>query len=789
MNRPLVWSAAAFALGVYTAAQDTRDGLLLAGIMLAAGLIFITRAHLPLRWQRLVVIFCFFSAGMFVYGVRDLESRVDSLGAAAYHDPGRYYILEGAVREADVILSDTGYASFTLDADTVFLGGEKQPLEGGVHIRWIEPAFPLYPGERIRVEGVVEYALSRVNPGVRSYEETLRGRDTHTALRIYGGDSIERIADEPPASLRYWAARFRHAQAQHLTQLVPDNAVPFVRTVWLGDRRGIGQDQYDAFLRAGTAHILAVSGIHMGIIFLTVRGVFGMFIGNRRARALFVIAAVFAFAFVAGARVSALRAALMIAVYMLAECFDREPDTPSALGLAALILLWLNPLYLFEIGFQLSFLSVSSILLFHEPIKNALGRAGMPEYAAGAVALPLAVQVLPLPLAAHLFHVAPLTAPLTNLAVVPLLGAVLWLAFLTAAIGAVWNGLGAVFGHAAGAAVSFIETISGFAANLPGGHATLVSPALAAVACYYAAAWLAWRGARTSSWTRRRTLACAGLVLAVPFLWRPAHPPHEVVFIDVGHGDAVFVRSPGGDTMLVDGGDRVGGMDMGARTVAPFLRNQGVDHLDYVAVTHAHSDHMGGLFHIVENFSVGEVILGIPSDTQLERSFLEACRENGVPVRRVFSGNIIPLAGGAVEVLHPPEHWAGAANLNDESLVLRMQWDAGAILLTGDIEEQAERLLEDTDVNASLMQAPHHGSATSSTPGFLDAVSPSHAVASTPGAPVLNDSVVNRYQARRITLWRTNHHGGIQIRERNGRFVIQSAREQRGLLPESAVVP
>ena len=789
MNRPLVWCAAAFALGVYAAAQDVRDVTLFAAVLLAAGLILVTRAHLPLRWRGPAAVLCFFAAGMFVFGARGLEPGVDSLGAATHHEPGRYYILEGAVRQADVILPGTNYASFVLDADSVMHGGERQPLAGGVHVRWIEPAFPVYPGERIRVEGVPEFALSRVNPGVNSFEETLRGRDIHTALRIQGKAQIERAGQAPRASLRYWAARFRHLQAEHLMDLAPESALPFLHTVWLGERRGIGQDQYDAFLRAGTAHILAVSGIHMGIVFLTVRGVLGMFVRNRRARALLVIAAVFAFAFVAGARVSALRAALMVAVYMLAECFDREPDTPSALGLAALILLSINPGYLFEIGFQLSFLSVSSILLFHEPIKDALSRTGLPENLRGAVAAPLAVQVLPLPLAAHLFHVLPLAAPLTNLIVVPLLTAVLWLTFLAAAAGAVWGALGAVFGHAAGAVTVLIETISGAVSNAPGGHVALVSPALAAAACYYGAVWIAWRGARARDWSSGRTLACAGLIIATPLLWRPADPPHEVVFLDVGHGDAIFVRSPGGGTMLVDGGDRVGGFDMGEREVAPFLRNRHVDHLDYVVATHAHSDHMGGLFHIIENFSVGEVILGIPSDTQLERSFLDACGENGVPVRRVARGDVIPLAGRPAEVLHPPEDWTGAANLNDESLVLRLRWDAGDILLTGDVEEAAERLLEEQDVTAALMQAPHHGSATSSTPGFIDAASPTYAVASTPGPPVLNESVMERYRERRIPVWRTDRHGGIQIRERGGRFVIDAARAKRGLLPDGAVVP
>lgn len=797
MNRPLLWCALAFAAGIYVAdgapAAGVSYGVVACGVGIAvtgAGFLRPSLRHLP-------ILLAFAGAGAFVHGFHYLDSPADPLARYALAEESPYLTLEGRVREADIILDDTEYATVIVDVTEARDDGERLPRTGRVQVRWSAPngwnnaeegeARPVLPGEKIRVEGNVNYRLGPVNHGVRDVEDHLRRQGVHSMVRVYGPDGVDVLEAPPTRPHRYWPARWRQLQAERLSGIVAEAAIPLVYTVWLGDRRRVDDEDYDTYLRAGTAHILAVSGIHMGIVFLTVSAVLGMLVRNRRVRAVLVIVAVFGFALTTGARVSAMRASLMVAAYMAYELFDREPDTPSALSLAGLILLVSNPDSLFQLGFQLSFMSVASILLFHKPIEYRLEGLRMPWAMRQTLAATLAVQILPLPLLLHTFHVLPGLGPLVNLAVVPLLTLVLWVSCFTAAAAFVWEGAALISGHALAPLVWLIDSAAGAVTSVPGSYWRVAAPPALSVASYFGGVAAAWYGVRVGMDPKRWGTALAlGLVGALIF-WRPWTPEPEIVVLDLGSGDAIFVRAPSGQTLLVDGGDAGRFVDMGERVVEPFLRSRQVSRLDYVAVTHAHSDHIGGLFHVLERFDVGRVVLSAtPSGEDIEAAFIALCEAQGVPVQRAHRGMRVPLEGSPATVMHPPEDWPGSGSLNDDSLVLRLDWPGGAILLTGDVESSAEAAMADLALNAEGMQAPHHGSDTSSTAPFIDAVDPQAVFMSTPGPPILNDSVLRRYGARDIPIWRTDIHGGLRITVGDDGHSIASAREERGTLPSSA---
>jgi competence protein ComEC len=286
----------------------------------------------------------------------------------------------------------------------------------------------------------------------------------------------------------------------------------------------------------------------------------------------------------------------------------------------------------------------------------------------------------------------------------------------------------------------------------------------------------------TARWRRYAMLAAACLTLAW-ITWQPWHRPPTVDFLDVGHGDAAFIRTPAGTTLLIDGGDTSRYVDCGERVVAPFLLAHGVDKLDYVVASHADRDHMGGLLHVIERLQVRQVILG-PKDSgrPLEASLLEVCATRDIPIRRVAAGDTLPLAGATLDILHPaPEGWPGN-NINNTSLVMHLTWPGMNVLFTGDIEEEAESLLADNAPTTTLLKVPHHGSQTSSTPALLDATTPQHAIFSTVPSgrrPAIGKGILERYQTRNITPWRTDNNGGIRIRQVEGQLVIRGARDVR----------
>jgi competence protein ComEC len=267
-----------------------------------------------------------------------------------------------------------------------------------------------------------------------------------------------------------------------------------------------------------------------------------------------------------------------------------------------------------------------------------------------------------------------------------------------------------------------------------------------------------------TAWATALTLA---LLVLHPL--SPARTGLSVSFMDVGHGDAILVELPGRKTMLVDGGgQREGTYDIGERVVSPFLWDRGIKHVDAVVLTHPHPDHGRGLQAVVRNFSVGEFWEGgahpkAPSTLGLHAELPEELTRRGL-----FRGDRIHKGGVRIEVLHPGAgDTDSSSEANRDSLVLRLVYGRTALLLTGDILAGSEReILEECgEIGAAVVKAPHHGSRSSSSRAFLDAVSPQCVVISCgrqrQGLPA--HEVLRRYVRMGALVYRTDIHGAITI--------------------------
>jgi len=719
------------------------------------------------------------AAGAMLWTLRLAGPQGDALSRHSLSHPGTQYRLEGVVRQPGLYLPRKGYNRFVLDVTNVWAEGSPLDAKGRVLVRWSNPPSPIYAGERVHVAGSLAHALGPVNHAVRSIEDHYRAEGVFSALAIRGNAVTRQgLRFRGPA---YWASRLRAKEAEILERCVPEKALPLVLAVWLGDRSLISRRAYREFTASGTAHMLAVSGVHAGIVYASVGFLLRILLKSRRLRAILTMAAVFLFALVAGAQISSLRAAVMLALYLTADLFDREPDAPTALSLSGLIFLCLNPNNLFEVGFLLSFASVASILLFARALQEGL--QWIPRWFRGSLAVTLSVQLLPLPLASHFFHVLPLAAPLANLIVIPLLTGMLWLCFVTVVSAAVFPPAGLIFGHALAPLDALIRFTAAGVIKAPGSYVSVVSPSPPAMICYWAAVaalgFALWRGTRWRSWASA-ALACGFLAWVG---WRPWSLPPTVDFLDVRHSDAAFVRTPGGDTVLIDGGVADDYHDMGEDVVAPFLLTHGVDRLDYVIASHPEADHMGGLFYILRRMPVGCVLLNSePSNRKIELDFLALCEQRRVPVKRLARGDQLALNGADLEVLHPPRGWH-ADKINNCSLVVRITWPGLSLLFPGDVEREAEELILQADCRANVLKVPHHGSITSSHDAFLDAVQPSHVVISTAETSRLKAAdprILTRYTARQIEVLRTDYLGGLQLREQDGQWRFSGARPARG---------
>jgi len=291
-------------------------------------------------------------------------------------------------------------------------------------------------------------------------------------------------------------------------------------------------------------------------------------------------------------------------------------------------------------------------------------------------------------------------------------------------------------------------------------------------------------------------LALAGftfLAAVHPLGARLARGKLEVTVLDVGQGDSIFVAFPDGRTMLIDGGGEPGstfthglrsGPDVGEDVVAPYLWSRGLKRLYVVALTHAHHDHLDGLRAVLNDFTVGELWVGLDSDAPAFRDLLDEAKAHGVKIVHHYAAEKFDFGGVQCAIAWPPAPGGTPLTENNDSLVISLQDGTTRFLLPGDIEAKAEKELSSGDENlrADFLKVPHHGSKSSSTEAFLEGVAPRFAVISVgEGNPFghPNDSVVERYAQRGTKLLRTDQDGAITALSDGHRLTLTSYRDSQ----------
>ena len=515
----------------------------------------------------------------------------------------------------------------------------------------------------------------------------------------------------------------------------------------LGTRELVTPETAEDFLESGTVHLLAISGLHLGILVSGLWWLRRLRLLSRRGLLYTAIAFVVFYALVADARPPVVRAAILVGVMCTASLCGRQSLGMNALAFAGLLLLIVNPSNLFQTGPQLSFLAVTTLGVvaregrLHNRKRSSLDRLiaqsrpwpiRAARYVVGSLAgfclTSTSIWVVSLPLVMYRFHVvAPVGMVVNPLVVIPMASA-LYSGFAVLCIGWIAPPFAAFCGWCCDTSLAAIQWAVELGLCLQGNHVWIPAPPWWWVAGFYAALglgmvclWrpppLRWVAALIAAWFALGFGYSLGSRLP-----RAAGDPELVcTFIAVGHGTSVLIELPTGQAILYDAG-QLGSPSTVAAKVASVIWSRGRDHLDAVIISHADVDHFNALPALLERFTVGTVYITpimLRDDTAAVRALVRAIGAHRIPIRRIAAGASLDVMGStSIDVLHPPAMGVPGSD-NANSIVLMVEHGGRRLLLPGDLEEQGlDELLSQAPLDCDVIMAPHHGSPRSDPDSF-----------------------------------------------------------------------
>lgn len=639
----------------------------------------------------------------------------------------------------------------------------------------------LWPGQRVQVWARLRPEEPPGNPGQSTAYEAHRRR----ALLFHGSFDPQRLVVLSAAPRwRRWLDRARERLSQRVIELAPSaEAAGLYLALAAGARSELPDEAEEQFARSGLAHVLSVSGLHVAALallalvalrWMAVRAWPGARTFDvRRWVAPLCVPLLWAYVIFTGNQPPAIRSALMATVVLLGLSLWRRADALNGLCLAALALVTWDPASVADLSLRLSFIAVLSLVLLAPAIRQALPVPRpdpevprffvqkLREAAVQTLCSSAAVTLAGLPLVATAFHRLSLAGLISNIVCMPLCAALTAVAAGGAALFVASPVLATPVLFLGGWASQLLMTLAGLFSAIPGAAIPVRSLGSGAAAAFYAG--LLCFSVGRGFWRWGSALVPLALIFAWGLPGLLSRPGMEVTFLSVGQGDAVVVSSQG-HHLLVDGGGVPGGGDTGRRFVLPFLREQGIDRLDLTVLSHPHPDHALGLVSTLAAVPTDRLWLAAgTTEGELSNQVQSAAR--GAAVEAVEAGHPqVQLGEVTVTVLGPPRDRILLEGVNDHSIVLKLQHGAVSVLLTGDIEEAGEEALTPDPV--TILKAPHHGSKTSSSPGFVSATRPRFVVFCV-GAynrfHFPNASVVERYGATGARCLRTDVSGAIRF--------------------------
>jgi len=788
----LILLSAAWVAGIYLGTRFNLPPVLLSVSLVPLPLLLLFKKHRKAIIISSLSLIALFTAAWYAYQSLNI---IDADDLRFYNDRGTVAVRGMVARDPEI--SDRSTHLY-FSASEIHAEGEWRPVEGNALL--FVPRISKYKyGDQLCVAGELE-----TPPQLNGFD--YQGYLAHQG--IYGTMLYPEIESEAhgagfkPLAVIY---ELRASLAQTLSRVLPEPQASLAQGILLGIRENIPPSVKDDFIHTGTAHLLAISGLHLGIVAGIMLSLGIWLFGRRHYLYIWLaLATIWLYALLTGMHPPVVRGAIMASLFLTAELLGRQRSAITALVFAAAVMVGISPCILGDAAFQLSFLAMAG-LVFLFPAFRAMGRKAVAAiigeegavstaaaFAGDSLSVTMAAVIAVWPVVAYYFGIISFVGPLTTFLLLPALPLIILAGAASGIAGLIFLSAGQIIGWLAWLFLSYMLAVVGWLASSPLAFIEVDPVAPYWLWLYYAALTVTivfGRKIKTffppvAAGLKSGAGRSASLVNQLPMKW--AIPPLatmamlvwflaaaipddrlHVSFLDVGQGDAILVQQ-GTQQVLIDGGPSPQKVNLELGRQMPFWDRT----IELVILTHPDQDHLAGLVEVLKRYRVEKVLdPNLDSDSPLYEEWQRLIAEKDIEKTTARAGQQINLSEATFEVLHPPETLlkSAAEDVDDNnSAVLWLRTGRASFLLAADIRQEAEfhLITQRAALDSTVLKVAHHGSATSTTQEFLSAVDPQIVVISVGtdnkfGHP--SPEVVARLEHKLGTdnIYRTDRHGTI----------------------------
>ena len=645
---------------------------------------------------------------------------------------------------------------------------------------------PYEYGDVLKIKGKLDKPVGQKNFGEFNYELYLAREKIFTYLNIWQEKDIQKIGEDDSNFLVSFSLSARDKIKEITKQTLPPPYNYLLIGMLLGEKSFIPTDLKEVFAEAGIMHILAVSGLHVGIIAMALIAFLGILRLPKKPKLLILISILIMYASITGFRPSVLRATIMFILLIGGKLLNRSRNLNISLFFAAFLILLSNPLILYDAGFLLSFIVTFSIINLSPILQGLFSKIVI--WIKSPLAVSTAAWIGIFPLSAYFFSKVSIISIVSNIFIIPLTGIAVILGFVTFFIGLASISFAGIIANINYLVLNLITLIAKSFSLIPFAFVYVAQPSIMVIILYYLSVFFMVEIFYKKTLSQKIKKKAALIVLSVTLLiiivqvFYPADNL-KVNFINVGEGDCILIEAPNKINILIDGGGTPqSDFDVGSKIVIPYLRRKGINEIDLLILTHPHLDHLEGLLPVLRELKVDMVLdSGLICDLPAYKEFISIIQKKGIPYHKAKAGdNFIFSNNLEIFLLNPlyDSDFYCESDFNNASIVVKLFYKNTDFLFTGDIEEAAEKklLVWQNILQSDILKVGHHGSSTSTNLEFLDKVDPSIAVITVGknhfGHP--SQKIIERLEDKNIQIYRTDEDGTIIIRTNGQEYWIRT---------------